>query len=135
MKTQIALSIEQMRELQSLGLDCSDASMCCIDFNGSYAYIGGEEASQIKQCVNDKFYVEISPAYTLEDIIHKTNADILYRPIDKGIMEWRCQVTGSEDDNFNYFNGIGNTPLDAAFVMLKYAVKEHPHKIKSLNEV
>lgn len=132
MKPQIALNPKQMAELKSLGLDCSDASMCCVDFNGTYAYVGGEEAEAIKDCINGKFYVEISPAYTLEDIIHKTNADNLYRPTDKGIMEWRCQVQGSEYDDFNYFNGIGNTPLDAAFVMLKYAIKNHPDKIKRL---
>ncbi|MCM1356448.1 MAG: hypothetical protein NC212_08595 [Staphylococcus sp.] len=132
MKPQIALSPEQMAELKSLGLDCSDASMCCINFNGIYAYVGGEEAETVKDCINGKFYVEICPAYTLEDIIYKTNANILYRPTDKGIMEWRCQVQGSDYDDFNYFNGIGNTPLDAAFAMLKYAIKNHPNKIKRL---
>lgn len=128
MKPQIALSPEQMRELESLGLDCSDASMCwCQEPN--------ENERQLY--VHDEYCYEAAclrpiPAYTLEDIIHKTNADILFCPIDKGVMEWRCQVQGSEYDDFNYFNGIGNTPLDAAFVMLKYAIKEHPDKIKRL---
>lgn len=117
-----------MAELKSLGLDCSDASMCwCQDPNDD----------EYRLFIHDEYCYEAAclhpiPAYTLEDIIHKTNADILYRPTDKGIMEWRCQVQGSEYDDFNYFNGIGNTPLDAAFVMLKYATKEHPDKIKKL---
>lgn len=126
MKPQIALSIEQMAELKSLGLDCSDASM-------AWGWVQYEHKMRLTLIAGDaEPSTAISPAYTLEDIICKTNADILYRPTDKGIMEWRCQVQGSEYDDFNYFNGIGNTPLDAAFVMLKYAIKEHPDKIKKL---
>lgn len=132
MKPQIALSPGQMHELKSLGLDCSDASMAWINLGGTYnnMLVLATQVNEIMQWYNGATYQ--TPAYTLEDIIFKTNADILYRPTDKGIMEWRCQVQGSEYDDFNYFNGIGNTPLDAAFVMLKYAIKEHPDKIKRL---
>lgn len=81
MKPQIALNPAQMAELQSLGLDCSDASMCCIDFNGTYAYVGGKEAEAVMDCINGKFYVEITPAYTLEDILMKLPNHLDYRGI------------------------------------------------------
>lgn len=127
MKPQIALSPSEMDELKSLGLDCSDASMCWVVYTDEHSPI-----LEVNQYANLDYVEKYTPAYTLEDIICKTNADILYRPTGKGIMDWRCQVSGSDGDDFNYFNGIGNTPLDSAFVMLKYAIKAHPDKIKKL---
>ena len=127
MKPQIALTPDQMHELQSLGLDCSDASMAWVVYTDEHYTI-----LEVSKSANLDYVEKYSPAYTLEDIICKTNADMLYRPTNDGTMEWRCQVYGSDGDDFNYFNGIGNTPLDAAFVMLKYAIKEHPDKIRRL---
>ena len=120
-----------MHELQSLGLDCSDASMVCINFNGTYAYVCGQEAEAIKDCINGKFYVEISPAYTLEDILMKL-PKYLY-----GEDGWELMVTKSEvsyrDNATDCLHSCwGYTLMRNGFEMLKWVLKNHPDKIKRL---
>ncbi len=72
MKPQIALSLEQMRELQSLGLDCSDASMAWINLGGTYnnMLVLATQTNEIMQWYDGATY--LSPTYTLEDILMKT---------------------------------------------------------------
>lgn len=112
-----------MHELQSLGLDCSDASMVCINFNGTYAYVGGEEAKAIKDCINGKFYVEITPAYTLEDILMK---------LPKYLYEKELEVTKTEV-SYQYLHYCRKyTLIRNAFEVLKWVLKNHPDKIEKL---
>lgn len=148
MKPQIALSPEQMHELQSLGLDCSDASMVCINFNGTHAYVGGEEVEEITKCINGTSYVEISRAYTIEDIIFKLEADITYndaianqpdtfagQPVEK--TPWECSyshLVGFATLKHSLCCGLswGKTPMEAAFNALKEVQECFPDKIKRL---
>lgn len=117
MKPQIALTPDQMHELQSLGLDCSDASMCWI--NGVLVADCDCSVMTALRTLNPPI-----PAYTLEDIISKLLMKLDWVPrVDKP-MKWQSCRFGK------YF--YADTPLDAAFVMLKYAVKNHPDKIKKL---
>lgn len=67
MKT--TLTIEQSAELINRGVSDAKASMVCLDFNGTYAYVCGEEAQTVRDCVNGKFYVEESRVFTLADIL------------------------------------------------------------------
>lgn len=143
MNPQIALSPDRMRELQSLGLDCSDASMVCINFNGTYAYVGGEEAEAIKACINGKFYVEISPAYTLEDILMKlpntlevgspNSSDTMY--YDLAIFpHWNSGLWCIKyKDRFGELKSVtAKDIMKCAFEMLKWVLQNHPDKIKRL---
>lgn len=72
MKPKQVLSIEQMKHLQELGLDTSDASMCwcrAISYKSAtweleiYEYV-------INQKLDSNFW-ETTPTYTLQDILDK----------------------------------------------------------------
>ncbi len=63
------LSVEQSAELIKRGVSADKASIVCIDFNGTYAYVSGEEVQTIRDCVNGKFYVEESRVFTLADLL------------------------------------------------------------------
>lgn len=68
MKTE--LTIEQSQHLIELGVDPKRVSMTTrLDFNGTYAYVSGEESEVVRNCVNGQFYVEESEMFTLSDII------------------------------------------------------------------
>lgn len=70
MKSKQVLSIEQMKHLQELGLDASDASMCWHD--ECYPNISGDMKYNYGRC-----YLKLGnligcfPTYTLQDIIQK----------------------------------------------------------------
>lgn len=67
MKT--TLTIEQSSTLINKGVSEEKASIVCIDFNGTYAYVGGEESQTVRDCVNGQFYVEESRVFTLTDLL------------------------------------------------------------------
>lgn len=147
MKPQIALTPDQMHELQSLGLDCSDASMAWK--------IKGETKPRLMVAIN--FFEEVkqnmhtlgyTPAYTLEDIIHKLEADITYndaiankpdtfagQPVEK--TPWECSyshLVGFATLERTLCCGLcwGKTPMEAAFKALKEVQECFPDKIKRL---
>ncbi len=145
MKPQIALTPDQMHELQSLGLDCSDASMCwCQEPNGDeYRLFIHDEYCYEAACLNPV------PAYTLEDIISKLDADITYndviankphtfagQPVE--ITPWECSysrlVGGFAALERTLCCGLcwGKTPMEAAFNALKEVQECFPDKIKKL---
>lgn len=63
------LSVEQSAELIKRGVSADKASMVCMDFNGTYAYVCGEESHTVRDCVNGQFYVEESRVFTLADLL------------------------------------------------------------------
>lgn len=63
------LTIKQSAELIKRGVSADKASMVCMDFNGTYAYVGGEEAQTVRDCVNGQFYVEESRVFSLSDLL------------------------------------------------------------------
>lgn len=67
MKT--TLTIEQSAELVKRGVSKDKASMVCMDFNGTYAYVSGAEAQTVRDCVNGRFYVEESRVFSLSDLL------------------------------------------------------------------
>ena len=122
MKPQIALTPDQMHELQSLGLDCSDASMCWITTKVNDTRLAlRPEASRL---LDEHLLLKLEYAYTLEDILRKFFMKIDWVPRVNKSMKWQSCRFGK------YF--YADTPLDAAFAMLKYAIKERPDKIKRL---
>ena len=72
MKTKQVLSIEQMKHLQGLGLDTSNASMCLCCFREN---IDEEWELEIYEDVinqkRDSTFWEIIPTFTLQDIMQK----------------------------------------------------------------
>lgn len=62
------LSAEQSAELIKRGVSIDKARMVSMDFNGTYAYVCGGEAQTVRDCVNDKFYVEESMVFSLADL-------------------------------------------------------------------
>lgn len=147
MKPQIALTPDQMHELQSLGLDCSDASLAWK--------IKGEAKPRLMVAIN--FFEEVKqnmnklgyvPAYTLEDIIFKLDAQVDFNqtianepdtfadcPVEK--TPWECsydQLVSLDMLQKTTGCGIawGKTPMEAAFNALKEAQIYFSDKIKKL---
>jgi hypothetical protein len=66
MKTE--LTTEQANKLIQCGISPRKAGMVRLDFNGTYAYVYGEETQTVRDCVNGQFYVEESRIFTLNDL-------------------------------------------------------------------
>ena len=62
------LSIEQMKHLQELGIDTSDASMCWLDFEDNEPM---EVAVFVPQIMLGYATCKIYPTYTIGDLIEK----------------------------------------------------------------
>lgn len=78
------LSIEQMKHLQELGVDTSDASMC---------WVAGEDAStdegEWNLCIPNNFLLPYNiPTYTIGDLIEK-----LPKSIDLGFGEYDLELS------------------------------------------
>ena len=86
------LSIEQMKHLQELGVDTSDASMCWVA--EGYAYT---DEGQWKLCIPNHFLLPYNiPTYTIGDLIEK---------LPKHINGWndnRLVIDGDEDADYWY---------------------------------
>lgn len=72
MKSKQVLSIEQMKHLQELGLDTSDASMCwCCAIGYKNAKWELEIYEDVINQKRDSAFWEIIPTFTLQDILDK----------------------------------------------------------------
>lgn len=124
MNTQTALSIEQMRELQSLGLDCSDASLAwVISIDGKYTLYSMEDAKFASKILEREFI----PAYTLEDIMLHLSGSYESGYIGSIIVSYLKRknlsfwtVSCEEADNCLSEKGkTGFSLMEAAFNLLK----------------
>ena len=119
MKSKQVLSIEQMKHLQELGLDTSDASMCwCRAISHKsvtweleiYEYV-------INQKLDSNFW-ETTPTYTLQDILDKLPESIqiydLY--IFKQAGLWVFRYIDVEDETLH--SETMPRIIDAAYYML-----------------
>ncbi len=87
------LSIEQMKHLQELGVDTSDASMCWLDFEDNEPM---EVAVFVPQIMLGYATCKIYPTYTIGDLIEK---------LPKHINGWndnRLVIDGDEDADYWY---------------------------------
>lgn len=72
MKSKQVLSIDQMKHLQELGLDTSDASMCwCLFFGDKKEKWELEIYEDVINQKRDSSFWEIIPSFTLQDILDK----------------------------------------------------------------
>lgn len=142
MKPQIALTPDQMAELKTLGLDCSDASMAWK--------IKGEAKPRLMVAIN--FFEEVkqnihtfgyTPAYTLEDILMKLpNTLEVVTPDFSSIIYYDLVIFPhwkSGSWRIKYKNRLGDLKsvtakdiIKCAFEMLKWVLKNHPYKIKKI---
>ena len=136
MKSKQVLSIEQMKQLQELGIDTSDASMCYCCFYGN---IKEEWELEIYEDVinqkRDSTFWEIVPTYTFQDIIEllpkeiKTVTDTYYLTIST----YDCDVWSiyySMSDEFDYYKEFKSDSLiDAAYEMLCWCIENDYVKV------
>ena len=79
------LSIEQMKHLQELGVDTSDASMCWLDFEDNEPM---EVSVFIPEVMLGYAQYKLYPAYTIGDLIEK-----LPKSIDLGLGEYDLELS------------------------------------------
>ena len=89
MKT--TLTVEESARLIELGVDPKMASTTCINFNGTYAYVSGEESETVRDCVNGQYYTEECSCFTLADILSILPKEIKVDKVNLSlVMEWQC---------------------------------------------
>lgn len=139
MKPQIALSPDQMHELQSPGLDCSDASMAWITTRVNDTRLAlRPEATRL---LDEHLLLKLEYAYTLEDILMKLpntlevgcsdSSDTRY--YDLAIFpHWNSGLWCIKyKDRFGDLKSVtAKDIMKCAFEMFKWAIKNHPDKIK-----
>lgn len=75
------LTVEESQRLIDLGVDPKMASTTCINFNGTYAYVSGEESETVRDCVNGQYYTEECMCFSIADIL-----SILPKEIDDSVL-------------------------------------------------
>lgn len=130
MKEQV-LSIEQMKHLQGLGLDTSNASMCLCCFREN---IDEEWELEIYEDVinqkQDSTFWEIIPTFTLQDIIQKlplsikpiSDAGTFYLNLYYHDLSWVADYLNNEGDG-SYFVISSDSIMSAAYQMLCWVIE------------
>ena len=99
------LSIEQMKHLQELGVDTSDASMCWLRYDVGGVVKQFVEINDIKDY--EWSYATRYPTYTIGDLIEK-----LPKSIDIGYEEYNLEILIKwEDTVVCYTNGRDYCPF------------------------
>lgn len=121
MNTPPVLTLSQMRELQVLGLDCSDASMCFVammhksDTDNLMLWAEGSYAS-VKKTLPVGW--AIFPAYTLQDLFNKFPYNTIIENPRRDGDGWFMEFWISEPE-YKYARGDGKNTLEAAFKFVK----------------
>lgn len=130
------LTIEQSAELIKRGVSADKASMVCMNFNGTYAYVCGEESQTVRDCVNGQFYVEESRVFLLSDLLSllpKTiNSGRYYLDLSYGFGDWTASYILWDDcDEGTYIRDTqgektADELVDALYKLLLWAI-DHNH--------
>ncbi len=129
MKEQV-LSIEQMKHLQGLGLDTSNASMCLCCFREN---IDEEWELEIYEDVinqkRDSTFWEIIPTFTLQDILDKLPHYLNPFPSKQILFVWMIERdtvayrnVEDIDDCLKHFTD--DLLIDAAYEMLCWCIQK-----------
>lgn len=119
------LSVKQMKHLQELGLDTSDASMCwCYALFIKNAKRELEIYEDVINQKQDSNFWETLPTYTLQDILDKLpeHIQIFDFYMFKKVGLWYFMYTdGYEDKSFHF----EKSPqiMDAAYYMLCWCIE------------
>lgn len=119
------LSIEQMKHLQELGVDTSDASMCWLDFEDNEPM---ELAVFIPEVMLGYATCKVYPTYTIGDLIEKLPED----------LRFRCQGSNYSFNknwdslSFSYQRIIqhSNNLLEGLFKLLCWVAENHKELLK-----
>ena len=126
MKTQ--LTAEESAKLIELGVSPERASETRMDFNGTYAYVHGEEAQTVKDCVNGYFYVEECRIFTLADILDILPKKVkIHRDGDTLSMIYHCgQWRVGYSNCAEYCNHTKVAPelIDALYSLLLWCLEK-----------
>lgn len=134
MKQEQVLSIKQMKHLQELGLDTSDASMYYVRrLHG--VKIDDESKGEWFLSLQEEFMVcgflsyEILPTYTLQDILYKlpkeieTSTDTYWLTVSLNMEVW--YICYSMSDEFDYYKEFSSVSLmDCAYEMLCWTIEQ-----------
>lgn len=129
MKSKQVLSIDQMKHLQELGLDMSDASMCwCLFWGNKKEKWELEIYEDVINQKRDSPFWEIIPSYTLQDILDKlpkeikTSTDTYWLTVSYGCDVW-C-IYYSMSVGFDYYKEFkSESLLDTAYEMLCWCIE------------
>lgn len=128
MKSKQVLSIKQMKHLQELGLDTSDASMC-VEWRES------DESKKVVTSLDaDTYYDYYHETYTLQDILDKLPESILIYDlyIFKQAGLWVFQYIDVDDETFHSETMPGI--MDAAYYMLCWCIEKGYVKVKEVKD-
>lgn len=128
MNKQIALSIEQMNNLVSLGVDTSQASMCWVEMPTANAILNDTEETEWSLFVNEDMYPSNVPAFTLEDILEilpRSIKEDYYLSIIKEKNAWNIYYRTPSP--FAFLKAVQNREdkslLQAAYEMLLWIIE------------
>lgn len=116
------LSIEQMKHLQELGVDTSDASMVWLRYD-----VGGVVKQYVE--INDVKWHEWSratpyPTYTIGDLIEKLPIEI--GTLNRGIVIQRSYVgAGYIKDNLSPVSFSNSSLLESLYNLLCWVAENH----------
>ena len=127
------LTVEESQRLIELGVDPKLAKSVCLDFNGTYAYISGEETKTVVDWVNMEYYTEQPVVFTLTDILsilpkeikqvkkHPMTMVVYWHSINN---EWNAYYDYSE------LSPIKSSPelIDALNQLLIYVLENFPNE-------
>ena len=123
MKPKQVLLIEQMKHLQELGLDTSDASMC-LEWK-----VTDEDNMFVNSIISDSNYDFYHPTYTLQDILEKlprkieTETDTYWLTVSLNMEVW--YICYSMSDEFDYYKEFSSVSLmDCAYEMLCWTIEQ-----------
>ena len=114
------LSIEQMKHLQELGVDTSDASMCWLDFEDNEPM---EVAVFVPQIMLGYATCKIYPTYTTGDLIEKLpkRIGVYYLLIDGDEIKYIRQETLFR----SYFDFKDKSLVNALYSCLCWVAENH----------
>lgn len=134
MKSKQVLSVEQMKHLQELGLDTSDASMHWQYLPTADAIINGTDEIEEEPClfVSQPNMKHEYPSYTLQDILDKLP------PVIEKYYWLAIRVSAHKGMWYVEYNGRGYTLsyfysenlIDAAYEMLCWCIENRYIKTK-----
>ena len=135
------LTVEESQRLIELGVDPKMASTTCINFNGTYAYVSGEDSETVRDCVNGQYYTEECSCFTLTDILSILPKEIIADTIMG--EDFPCALTIRWDENRKVWHcayeclplplTVGESPelIDALNSLLIWAIESNHYNPKS----
>lgn len=119
------LNLSQMHELQALGLDCSDASMCFMatmyHFDVDNLTLCPKRYASVKDTLPVGWTV--FPAYTLQDLFDKFPSGTEIQKPQRENGKWSIKKGIYYYPKHMHAEAYGNTILEAAFEFVKQCLK------------